>query len=951
VAIDDLRQLPDNCDLSTDVCIVGSGPAGLTLALQFIGSSTQICIVESGGLNRVPETDALSAFENVGLSRAPHEVARCRGFGGTSAIWTGRCGTFDEIDYQHRPWVPYSGWPILPSDLEPYLDQAGVLLGLGPAVYSDRIWELLGSCDRPPRWDPRNLLPTVWQFSKRADGMADSSESSVQLGPGPKGIAALQHAGAPVPTHFGDACRALCEQAHNVRVLLHANATNVQLDSSGARVNWVDVRSLEGRIARVSARTVVLCCGGIDNARLLLSSTSVNPLGVGNEHDVVGRFLMDHAYVPIATYDGIGDQRLRRRLGHRWFDRHGKRHVYQLGLRLNPSEQRQRGLLNSAIHIVEFGEKPSAIGAAGRVARAMRRRRPNELHFDDVRHVLTSPVSLMNGVLDRFLLHRPTLSVPERVEIGCIAEQLPNPQSRVTLSDRRDALGMHQAKIDWRASELEFQTICAMQSIVTSEIARLGYRAPASRPWAAEGYEKFSSSIHDFAHPVGTTRMSADPRKGVVDANCRVHGVEGLYVAGSSVFSTSGYTNPTLMIVALSLRLADHIKQRLAEASTATAARHVPLVTRRRARVGFVGAGHRIRTVYQPILAALHDAFEPVGFTTRTGQTAEAFSKETGIPAFSDPFMLVSREKPDFLIMAVSNESIEEALNQLLGLGVPILAETPIAWSLRKGRRILKRIARGQLMVGVAEQTPFLPAEQMKRRLADLGVIGEIIAAHNDFQTYDYHGIAQLRSYLGRGRLPKDVSAVQTRFATSYMNSTRPTQTEEEVWMLGNVVYDDGTALLHHYSPTYYRTPFRRPRSVRIYGTSGSLIDEEVIIDGIAGETQRLPITRLMNGNRLSSLTAQTPLGTVRWDNPFSKHCLSDEHIAVATLLERMKNAVFFGGLPAYTASEALTDIELLAAMRYSARLGGGRVKVPVKPLLEMVRVHASAAVSRRRAS
>lgn len=947
MAIHDLRDLPDGSQLNADVCIVGTGPAGLTIALQFIGTSTQVCVLESGGFSAEAETESLGGFENVGLRRAPNEIVRCRGFGGTSALWTGRCGVFDEIDYQERSWVPNSGWPIRAADLEPYLDQAGAILGLGPAVYSDRIWELLGyGSDSPPRWDPGQLLPVVWQYSKRSGASAEA----------PAAAAAGTNVGVHRPmgtvngAHVGQEHGSAFAAADNVRVLLHANATSVGTDDAGARVRSVEVRSLEGKRARVHAGTVVLCCGGIDNARLLLASNSADPRGVGNAHDVVGRFLMDHPYVPLATYHGAGSKRLRRRLGHRWLDWRGKRHVYQLGLRMSPLEQRRRGLLNAAVHALEFGSGLPAISAAGRVARALKSGRLSDVNPAHVWQAVGHPGALIMGMRDRYLLHRPMLSPVDRVELGCIVEQVPDPESRVTLSASRDALGMNRARINWRASDLEFGTVREMASILMGEIGRLGYEAPELTGWLKkDDAASYRSTIRDYSHPMGTTRMSADPKKGVVDADCRVHGVEGLYVAGSSVFSTSGYMNPTLMIVTLSLRLAAHLKDRCAPARVAPTlvapAVHVQggsAAGLRRLRVGIVGAGDRIRTLHHPVLAALRDKFEPVGFTTRSRQTSDAFSSETGIPAFPDAASMVASGKPDLLIMAVSKSSIPRVVNQLIELGVPLLLETPLAQSVRTGRQILGRINRSRLIVGIAEQTPFLPVEQMKRRLIDLGVIGPVVAAHNDFLSYDYHGIARLRSHIGNARSPLSISAVETRTcnakAVAGPNASRP-----ETWTLASVLFDDGAALVHHYSAAYFDAPFRGPRTFRVHGTAGSLVDDEIVVADANGQTQRSVITRVMEAGRLLELSARTPLGEVRWVNPYSSHSLSDEQIAVATLLDRMRNAILFGGLPAYTASEALADIEFLAAMRYSARLGGAAVRMPLNPVFERARVAALA--------
>jgi choline dehydrogenase-like flavoprotein len=555
-----MRDLPAGAALATDLCIVGGGPAGLTLVSQFIGARTRVFLLESGGMDQEPETEALNDVESVGLRRAPQNVTRRRGLGGSSAIWSGRCGTLDAIDYQCRSWIADSGWPISAQDLEPYLDRAGEILGLGPGVYGDRLLDLLRNREPRPTWDRRTLLPVVWQYSKHgntADALRDFSGVGAI---GAENIGVLQHAGAPRPTHFGEAFRGALQQAENVCVLLHANATQIETDETGERARSVEASTPEGRKMRISASHVVLCCGGIDNARLLLASRSVNPRGVGNDRDVVGRYLMDHPYVELGAYEGRGDESVRRRLGLRWLDRQGVRHVYQLGVRMSPAFQRRNELLNCAVQLNEFGDSPPVMSCARRVAEAVRCGQMSRDTARNALHALRNGRELVTGIRDRYLLRRPNLPTPSRVVIGCVVEQAPDPSSRITLSEQRDNIGIPRARIDWRAADLEFDTARELWRLVQASLARIGAAIPAEATWLKEGSDAFRARIHDMAHPIGTTRMAHDPRSGVVDANCAVHGVGGLYCAGSSVFSTAGYMNPTLMIVALSLRLADHLK-------------------------------------------------------------------------------------------------------------------------------------------------------------------------------------------------------------------------------------------------------------------------------------------------------------------------------------------------------------------------------------------------------
>ena len=136
-------------------------------------------------------------------------------------------------------------------------------------------------------------------------------------------------------------------------------------------------------------------------------------------------------------------------------------------------------------------------------------------------------------------------------------EQTPNPNSRITLSQDLDALGLKRLNLDWRLTELEKRTVKVLAMTIGSEFGRLNMGRFQLPQWLVEdGDPGWTGGCHHM----GTTRMSDNPKLGVVNSDCRVHGVNNLYVAGSSVFPTSGFVNPTFTIVALALRLVDHLR-------------------------------------------------------------------------------------------------------------------------------------------------------------------------------------------------------------------------------------------------------------------------------------------------------------------------------------------------------------------------------------------------------
>lgn len=946
MSIEDLRTLPTGADLNFDVCVVGAGVAGFGVALQFLGTRYRVLVVESGGDTPEAEINDLSEIENAGARRAPQALTRARCVGGTSSLWSGRCGVFDPIDFAARNWIPHSGWPISEADVRPYYDRAGALLGLGPSSYRGHAAGYIAAEAPTSVFDRRTFEPVVFQFSVHDPSHQQALRTSVMHGvEGAEHIGVLQHAGAPKPTHFGEAYRSLLEAAPNITLLKHATATEVLTNADTSQAMGVSIASIEGHRATVAASIVVLCCGGIDNARLLLASRSKDPRGVGNRHDTVGRYLTDHPFTVIASYQGEGSRGLRRMLGHRWIDRDNIRHVYTIGARLAAERQRAEGLLNGAIHIVDWGGEGSAMREA-KVALGMVRSGPQRLEgLSKLSGLMLRPDKIGFGAYERYLLKRPSLSSPERVDFGCVVEQLPDPESRVVLSSQLDGLGRPRARLQWRVSEREFETLVRMSDLFDEEVRRLGFVAPDRVLWRSRGVTEWCDSVHDMAHPMGATRMSRSPEQGVVDQDCRVHGVDGLYIAGSSVFATSGYMNPTLLLLSLSLRLADHLKQvalrqRAVRDSemprprvhddSAIAAIRPELGAIRRLKVGIVGAGRRICETHLPVLRALSAEFEVVGIVGSPKRSTPAVNEKTGLRAFETAKDLVSQTSPDMLIVAVSTDAVDEVLPQMVELGVPLLVETPFCWNVRIGRRTLAKMRETRGLVSVCEQTPFLPIEQLRQQVIELGLLGRVHTAENNGVYFDYHAIGALRCLLGSGRRPAMARATAAGPASGDGQSRS-----------GSVEYDDGATLRHR------SLPADSPAAVVVEGTSGSMVNDTLIYvrDGVRVESKAIRET--IEG-RLAAIVLPTPDGEIRWTNPFADHSFQDDQIGVATLLRGMRDAVLFGVDPPYAAAEGLADMDLVTAIEYSARRGGPAISLPLKARLERLRCSSPAEVLRR---
>jgi choline dehydrogenase-like flavoprotein len=533
--ITDLRTLPQDVTLSADVCIVGSGPAGLTLATELNGSGLKLVLLESGDLERNAWAESMDEIISVGRARVMDSgELRNRALGGTSATWGGRVTTLSEIDFQQRLWVPGSGWPITRESLMPYYRRAAEHLRMSIAEPND-VLDVLASYIPPP--DDDALVPYLWAYS-------------------------MHESLRPDFLRFGPRARTL--PLGDVECFVNATVTHIDTDEAGRVAQRVEVKAPDRRSRWVSARHVVLCGGGLENARLLLASNRIVPSGVGNSNDLVGRYLMDHPRGPVAWFPHGKEDPAQRLLGDlfvkasaapvasRLPGARGRTWLtpgYALGSRIQETE----GLLNCALFLtLQMAEDDPLAALLALTGRSDPGR--------NVKHLLAHPLLAGQSVM-RMLGGRHPARRLSGLYAQCIVEQSPDADSRLTLADQTDILGVPLARLDWRTSEQEARTVRRTTKLFVEEARRLGLASPEPIDSIADEAREFF--LPDVAHPSGTTRMAADPAFGVVDADCAVHGVEGLHVVGSSVFPTNGHANPTYTIVALAVRLADHLKDRM----------------------------------------------------------------------------------------------------------------------------------------------------------------------------------------------------------------------------------------------------------------------------------------------------------------------------------------------------------------------------------------------------
>jgi len=549
--ISSASSIPNGAHLNADVCVVGAGPAGIALTLTLAQRGVSVLLLESGLLKGDADTQSLYDGEVVDERlHSPPDKYRQRRFGGSSTIWGGRCMPFDPIDFESRRHIPNSGWPISYEDLAPYYPAANAWAEAGRFSYSAE--EALGP----------QAIPMIKGFHSNTvctDGLERFS----------------------CPTDFGKRYAKRLQVAPDVSVLLGANCTGITLQPDGQSVRELQVKTLAGTQFRITAKSTVLAAGGLETARLLLSSRDVTPQGVGNAHDVVGRYYMCHIAGNVGRLTLAGSPE-------------NVRHGYEISpegiycrrrISVTAAEQNRLGLANAVarLHFPRITDPAHRNGVLSGLFLARHlisyeySKRLNDGNTNNAavyaRHMLNvvtdsinTTAFLAHWVRKRSLAHRKFPSVilrnrTNRFSLEVHGEQYPQKDSRVTLADKRDVLGMPQLKVDWRYSPDDIESVRRSLDVMSLEFSRSGVGLfEYNRGTLEEDLMRFGAY---GGHHIGTTRMGTDVRTSVVNADCQVHSIRGLFVAGSAVFPTSSQANPTLTLIAVALRLADKLSAQL----------------------------------------------------------------------------------------------------------------------------------------------------------------------------------------------------------------------------------------------------------------------------------------------------------------------------------------------------------------------------------------------------
>jgi choline dehydrogenase-like flavoprotein len=542
---------------AADVCVIGSGPAGIVTALELARHGLNVIVLESGREQFSPAIQDSSEPAAYDARRhAPMNIATRRQLGGTSSLWGGRCVPFDPIDFERRAFASTAGWPLAYDEVARHYGAACKYADCGGPTFDANSAGLSWGATLVPGFE---------------DG--DVTQSSLERW--------------SLPTRFGVAYRTAIRHSPKIRLLLDSTCVGFERDAPRRAMRAALVKNNRGGALRVQARAFVIAAGGLESTRLLLSDEFVAH-AAARTSDALGRYYMGHVSGKVADIEFTTDPKLTI-FG---FERDADGVYCRRRLAVSAERQRKEGLLNTALWLdnpplYEVCHRNGILSAAylalstpvvsrALAAEAIRRAAvggtsPTQIskHLENiVRDFPATAIFLPAFAWKRFVRKRKIpgfflRSHANRYALHYHGEQTPNPHSRVSLSQSRDSYGLRRLRISLCHSDVDFDSVIRTHEIVGSwvkrlEIGRLEWRVD-------DPLQSVRQQAGDGFHQIGTTRMADTESHGVVDRDCALFATPNVFVASSSVFPTSGQANPVLTTLALSIRLADHIARTLAK--------------------------------------------------------------------------------------------------------------------------------------------------------------------------------------------------------------------------------------------------------------------------------------------------------------------------------------------------------------------------------------------------
>ncbi len=509
-----LNDLPSQ-RFQCDICVVGTGAAGLTLASGLLKSRASVLFLESGGFEIERESSDLNRCEISDLHFVGHRLGRSRVIGGSTRCWTGQLLPLDADDFEKRSWIPQSGWPFGHFELERYYKKALNLLGVDDLNFDSDLLELLNVHDQP--FDKEGFRFYFSKYSPHPD-LRNLFLSDIAASP-------------------------------DVTLLYHANLTRIDLSEDLKRVTQLVAKNQKLVSFDINCGKAILCLGGIETPRMLLANNHQIAEGIGNRYRIVGKHFQDHPALRIGTLHSKDPPRVLQLFGPRLH----KDRLYVGKISLSPKKQQQLATLNATAY-VDVGYRPRVLEKRMLVNLFRERMQNNYIPANTFNTLSQLFLKSLLAVVQRSFTEREAEFV-----ITMMTEQEPSAESAITLGSTRDRYGIPYAKIQWRLTENTWKTIMCFARLLKQQFESTQLGTLEFLPYIKNLSSLWRIYPHESFHHMGSTRMAISSDKGVVDPNCKLFDVDNLYVISSSVFPTSGSSNPTLTIVALAYRLLDHL--------------------------------------------------------------------------------------------------------------------------------------------------------------------------------------------------------------------------------------------------------------------------------------------------------------------------------------------------------------------------------------------------------
>jgi choline dehydrogenase-like flavoprotein len=512
--IRDLLNDRPSPDYRPQICIVGAGAAGICLAVELAQRGKSVMLLEGGGRDVEDAAQEPYRSEVIGHAHRGVHSGRFRAHGGTTTRWGGQILELNVEDFERRDWIPESGWPLSHAELQPFYNRALAFEGLQDVIANDNaVWNALGL--------PTPSFPAMQSYLTRW---------------------------CPEP-NFARLHREPLETRDNLQVWLHANAIGLVMESGAVRA--LRYRTQHGTEATIQADEFIFCMGSIECVRFFLQ-----PREGGlpwNRSGLLGRHFQDHIDANAARII----PRDRRKFAQLFDNIFLRGYKYHPKLRLGFDEQQQSRILNCAATMAFSSDFDEALASTKATAKHLLRGRWSEVRSPDILRSARHAPLLARQTVRYALQHRAYNPASSEISLRVHCEQRPDTDSTITLAEQRDSLGLLRARLDWRISELELDTI---RHYAQTAIASLSQVAEV-QPDAAllSGDPSFLDKCDDSNHHMGGMRMATSSQRGVVNPDLLLNGTRNLYICSGAVFPTSGFSNPTHTVLALAMKLADHL--------------------------------------------------------------------------------------------------------------------------------------------------------------------------------------------------------------------------------------------------------------------------------------------------------------------------------------------------------------------------------------------------------